>query len=127
MYASTGIRPNTIVIGEKARNLLTALDRPIIEYTDGLISGFGREVLGVLEKKYKVLYDPSLNGVIITYRNKEEDSGAVVYLPFIPLAITPEMMKDNLVSYRTVYTVDGWVAVHPELIARIEISGCADI
>lgn len=123
IYTKTGVRPNVVIIGETVRDLLTALDRPIIEYAnDGLISGFGREILGILERKYKVVYDPAVEGVIVTYRNKEEDSGAVVYTPFIPLGITPEMMKDNLVSYRTVYTVDGQVVIHPELIGRIVVN-----
>lgn len=125
IYAKTGLRPNVIIIGEQARDLLTSLDRRIIEYsTDGLISGFGREVIGVIERKYKVVYDPAVQGVIITYRNKEQDAGAAVYTPFIPLGITPEMMKDNLVSYRTIYTVDGYVVIHPELIGKI-VMHCA--
>lgn len=125
IFKKTGIKNNILIIGKTAYNLLRNLDVKKYNFVlnDGLISDLARNVIGTLDKTYKVIYDPWLeNEIILTVKSEAYDIAPVVYGSFIPLAITPEFVERNLEIYRIVYTVDGWNLIYPEVIGAISLS-----
>lgn len=124
IFKRTGIKNNILIIGRKAYNILRYLDYKKYNFVmnDGLISDLARNVVGTLDKTYKVIYDPWIEDkIVITVKSEAYDVAPVVYGSFIPLAITPEFVERNLEIYRIVYTVDGWEVVFPEVIGAITV------
>lgn len=124
IYRKYAVMPNVMIIGDKAKSILDSLDRPvIIPDAENKPSGVGRLILGTIDTRYTVIYEPSVKGVIMIYKEMETEYGAtVVYAPYIPLALSePFVNPKTLETVRGVFTVDAVKVVHPEFIAKVEI------
>lgn len=124
IYKKTGVKNNILIIGRQAYSILRNLDvkKYNFDMNGNIITDLARNVIGTLDKVYKVIYDPWIEDkIVITTKSDVYDVAPIVYGTFIPLAVTPEFIERNLEIYRIVYTVDGWTTVFPDVVGVITL------
>lgn len=124
ILGKTGVRPNVVIVGNEAMKILRKADKNMIRYADNAApTSIARNYFGVLDNKYNLLYDPTIKGITLLFRELNDPSAAaVVYAPHIPLGVTNPVTERTLETYRVVYTVDAYKVVHPEVIAKVLIA-----
>lgn len=124
VHTDSGIMPNWIIVGNDALLLFESAEDFKIDYDNDMVpSGISRNYIGTLNKRFGLLYDPSMGSdILMGFKDPVDDmASTLVYAPYIPMGITPPQTEKDLSTYRTIFSVDQFKVVWPDQLARIEL------